>query len=257
VRIDEIRNNLKNGSGRELLLYETVDSTNSIALSLSARVGEGAVILADSQERGRGRLGRSWISPPGVNIYMSIVLRPSIRPSDATLITLMAGVACAIAIRRVTGVAVSIKWPNDLIASGKKLGGILTELKTDGKKIDVAVIGIGINVNMDPDQLPGDIKKIATSLKNETGRLYAREDVAAEILNEIDLWYMSLKKMDREKILFSWRQLTSTLGREVVVTAGHETCRGFAESIDDEGMLILRLQSGNTRKISSGDLTIV
>jgi BirA family biotin operon repressor/biotin-[acetyl-CoA-carboxylase] ligase len=257
VRIDEIRKNLKRGSKREILFYETVGSTNSIALDLSGRTEEGSVILSDSQERGRGRLGRLWISPPGVNIYMSIVLKPGIKPSDATLITLMAGVACAVAIRKVTGLGVSIKWPNDLMASGKKLGGILTELKTDGKTIAVAVVGIGINVNMDMSELPGDIKKMATSFRNETGKIYHRESVVAEILNEIDRWYSNLKEMDREKILFSWRRLSSTLGREVMVVAGRKTCKGIAESIDDEGMLILRLPSGDIERISSGDLTIL
>ncbi len=257
MQIDEIKKNLRSGSGREILFYETVGSTNSVALNLSERTEEGAVILSDCQEKGRGRLGRLWISPPGVNIYMSIILKPEIKPADATLITLMAGVACSIALRRVSGLDIRVKWPNDLMVADKKLGGILTELKTDGKKIAFAIVGIGINVNMDMNEFPGDIREIATSFKNETGKTYSRENIISEILSEIDRWYLRLKKMDRETILSSWKQLTSTLGREVMVMAGRETWKGFAESVDDEGMLILRLPSGETKKISSGDLKIL
>jgi BirA family biotin operon repressor/biotin-[acetyl-CoA-carboxylase] ligase len=257
VRIDEIKKNLRSGPGREILFYETVGSTNSVALTLSERAEEGTVILSDCQEKGRGRLGRLWISPPGVNIYMSIILKPEMKPADATLLTLTAGVACSIALRRVSGLDIRIKWPNDLMVADKKLGGILAELKTDGKKIAFAIVGIGINVNMDMNEFPGDIREIATSFKNETGKIYSRENVISEILSEIDRWYLKLKKMDRESILSSWKQLTSTLGREVTVITGPKTWKGFAESVDDEGMLILRLPSGETEKISSGDLTIL
>lgn len=257
MQIDEIKRNIKGGLGREIIFYETVGSTNSVALSLPERTEEGTVILSDCQEKGRGRLGRLWVSPPGVNIYMSIILKPKIKPADATLITLMAGVACSIALIRVTGLEIKIKWPNDLMVSDKKLGGILTELKTDGKKIAFAIVGIGVNVNMDMNEFPGDMRKIATSLKNETGKTYSRENVVAKILSEIDRWYFSPPKMDRETILSAWRRLTSTLGREVMVVAGLEIYEGVAKSIDDEGRLILRLPSGETKRISSGDLTIL
>ncbi len=214
-------------------------------------------MLADSQERGRGRLGKKWVSPSGVNIYMSIILRPEIEPNDATLITIMAAVGCTIALRRVTGLNVTIKWPNDLMVSGKKIGGILTELKTDPNSINFAIVGVGINVNIDIDALPDDVKKIATSVKDETGTPYSRTEIIVEILNEIDKWYRILKRMGRKILLSEWQRLTSTLGREVKVTVGKEAFAGLAESINDEGMLILRLPSGVLKRISAGDLTIL
>jgi BirA family transcriptional regulator, biotin operon repressor / biotin---[acetyl-CoA-carboxylase] ligase len=214
-------------------------------------------VLADSQEKGKGRLGRFWISPSGVNIYMSIITRPEADPEDATLLTIMAAVGCTIALRRVTDLNVSIKWPNDLMASDKKLGGILTEMKTCPGRVIFAIIGIGINVNVDMDVFPDDVKKIATSVKNETSKVYSRTEIIAEILNELDKWYKILKGMGKKILLTEWQRLTSTLGREVKVSVGKETFAGLAESLDDKGMLILRLMSGELKRISSGDLTIL
>jgi len=214
-------------------------------------------VLADSQEKGKGRLGRFWISPSGVNIYMSIITRPEADPEDTTLLTIMAAVGCTIALRRVTDLNVSIKWPNDLMASDKKLGGILTEMKTCPGRVIFAIIGIGINVNVDIDVFPDDVKKIATSVKNETSKVYSRTEIIAEILNELDKWYKILKGMGKKILLTEWQRLTSTLGREVKVSVGKETFAGLAESLDDKGMLILRLMSGELKRISSGDLTIL
>ncbi len=257
MEIDDIKAGIKGGIGREIFFYETVGSTNTVASDLAEKTIEGAVVVADSQQKGRGRLGRKWESPPGVNIYVSIILRPKIEPKEATLITIMAAVACTTALRRVTGLHVTIKWPNDLMVSDKKIGGILSELKTDHGRIIYAVVGIGINVNVDIDTYPADVQEIATSVKNETGMSYSREVVISEILNEIDYWYKILNGMGKGILLLEWQKLTSTLGREVKVTVGKETFTGLAESIDSEGMLILRLPSGMLKKINSGNLTIL
>ncbi|MEW6067582.1 MAG: biotin--[acetyl-CoA-carboxylase] ligase [Nitrospirota bacterium] len=257
MQTEDIKAKVKGRIGREILFYQTVSSTNTIALDLAEKgKTEGAVVLADSQEKGKGRLGRTWVSPPGVNVYMSIITRPEIKPKDVTLITLMTAIACTTALRKVTGLNITIKWPNDLIVSDKKLGGILTETKTSPERINIAIIGIGINVNMDIDAIPDDLKDIVTSIKIETGKTYSRAELIAEILNEIDKWYNILNRTDRERILSEWKQLTSTLGKEVMVTVGNETFFGLAEFVDDEGMLILRLQSGMLKRINTGDLTI-
>jgi len=256
--IADIKTSIKGETGREIFFYETVGSTNTIAAELAEKgAQEGTVIIADSQEKGRGRLGRHWVSPPGVNIYMSIILRPKIKPKDVTLLTIIAAVGCTAALRKVTGLNVTIKWPNDLTVYDKKLGGILTEVKTAPKEIIFAVTGIGINVNMDVKSLPDDVKNLATSVKNETGNLYPREVIIAEILNEISQWYKALKEMKRDILLSEWQKMTSTLGREVQVVTGKETFTGLAESIDDEGMLILKLRDGKLKRISTGDITIV
>jgi BirA family biotin operon repressor/biotin-[acetyl-CoA-carboxylase] ligase len=249
---------IKGTIGRRVLFYEKVGSTNTVAAELAQEgAREGTVVLADSQEKGRGRIGRCWVSPPNVNIYMSIILRPEIKPREGQLITIMAAIGCALALRRVTGLNVTIRWPNDLMVSDKKIGGILTETKTYSRRILFAVVGIGINVNIEVDAFPDDIKKTATSVKNETGMPYSRKTIIIEVLNEIDHWYRTLKEMGKGILLSEWRKLASDYGREVKVTDGRVTLRGLVESIDDEGRLVLRLQSGELKRIRAGDVTIL
>jgi len=255
LKAEDITSKIKGIIGREIFIYDTVSSTNTVALKLAGNTSEGAVVLADSQEKGRGRLGRAWLSPPAVNLYMSVILKPDVDPQNITLITILSAVACADALRRTTGLHISIKWPNDLMIHDRKLGGILTEIRTERKGILFAIVGIGININTDLQEFPHDIRDIATSTLNETGRIFLREEITAEILNEMDRWYKFLNKMDRKPLLDRWKELSSTLGRQVMVSTAHETLNGFAETIDDEGMLILRSFSGQVRKISSGDLT--
>ncbi len=256
--LDKIRAGIKGSIGKEILFYETVDSTNSIAEILAAKgKAEGTVVIAETQKKGRGRLGRSWVSPPFVNIYMSVILRPQIEPKDITLITIMASIACITVLRKIPGLDANIKWPNDLIASGKKIGGILTEVHIAEKRLRYAVTGIGLNVNMDSIEFPGEIKDIATSLKIETGRTYSRTEILIHILNELDSWYKILKEMKREELLNEWKLLNCTLGREVIIATGKENLTGLAESINNEGMLVLRLPSGERRIVCSGDLTIL
>ncbi len=257
MNVSEIKAQIKGVIGKEIFFYETVGSTNTVGAELFEKASEGAVVLADSQERGRGRRGRTWISPAGVNLHMSVILRPKMEIRDATLITIMAAVACATALRKATGLDVSIKWPNDLTVSGKKLGGILTDLKTEKGMIVAAIVGIGINVNSDTDTFPGEVNKIATSVKKETGNLYAREAITVAVLGEIDRWYTILQRADNNMLLSEWKRLNSTLGKQVAVTLGEETFNGVAEDIDDEGRLLLQLPSGEIKRISSGDLTVL
>ncbi len=253
----EIQSKLRGSIGKEILFYKTINSTNLLAMEIAEKTPEGTVVIADSQETGRGRLGRTWLSPPHVNIYMSIILKPVIGTHDVTLLTIMASVACAKALGEATGLNVSIKWPNDLMVSNKKIGGILTELKIEHNKIVYAVVGIGINVNIEHDAFPEDLKETATSLKNETGKAYHREDIVSRVLDEIDIWYGFLKKMDRKKLLAEWEKNTSTLGKKVKVIVGKETLVGLAESIDNDGRLVLKLPSGERKRISSGDLILL
>ena len=258
ITVEDLIKEIKGDTGRKIFFHESVDSTNKIAFELAEKgTAEGAVVLADSQEKGKGRRGRSWISPPGVNIYLSIITRPSIDPEDVTLLTITASFACTIALRRVTDLKIAIKWPNDLMVCDKKLGGILTEMKTCPGRIIFAIVGIGINVNVDVDAFPDDVKKTATSIRNETGTVYSRVEMIGEILNEFDKWYNALKEGRKKTILYEWQRFTSTLGREIKVVTGTETLTGFAESLDDKGMLILRSASGERKRISAGDVTIL
>ncbi len=244
---------------RKILFYDSVDSTNDVGAGLIACAGAepGTVVLADAQDRGKGRRGRRWLSPPGQNIYMSIILRPEISPRDFALLTLLAAVSSAGALRRVTAADVSIKWPNDLVLSGRKLGGILTEVKSGPDRTIHAVIGIGLNVNAWKKDLPDEIKEIATSLAIETGRVWVRTGIAAAILDEFEHLYKQLIQEGRGPLIRECRRLSSTLGKKVLVVTGKMRAAGVAEDIDDEGMLLLRLPSGEIRRVSAGDLEML
>lgn len=257
MNCEAIKEKVRGEIGKEILFYRNTGSTNTLALGLADTSAEGLVIIADSQKSGKGRLGRTWWSPPEKNIYMSILLKPQIEPLEVTLITILSAVACATAIRKTAGLKVTIKWPNDLIVSDKKIGGILTELKLKDKRITHAVVGIGINVNSGRDQLPEDIRETATSVIIEKGSTVSREEIIPETLNEIGRWYAILKDGGKHMLLEEWKRLSSTLGKKVNVVIGNRRLFGFAESIDGEGRLILRLESGEVEKIHSGDLTVL
>lgn len=258
---EEIKSSLNNSSkiiGREIIFFDTLNSTNTSAMEFAEKgCPEGTVIIADSQISGKGRLGRKWLSPPGKNLYMSIILMPALSPRDAAVVTLMSAVACASSIKRLSAIPISIKWPNDIIVSNKKLGGILTEIKADMDRIFYAVIGIGININLTVEEMPDDIKGIATSIKNETGNTISRTQAALEILKELDKWYCLLLTSGKKPIIQEWRHLSSTIGCAVKVTVGDKIFTGVAEDIDEEGMLLLKQPDNSIKKISAGDVTIL
>jgi BirA family biotin operon repressor/biotin-[acetyl-CoA-carboxylase] ligase len=254
-----IKSGIKENLWKNIFVYDKVSSTNELAMSLAAKdkLWSNTVIIADSQEKGKGRLGRTWISQPGMNIYMSILLRPKLETGNATMLTLLAAVACAHAIKKISGLPVRIKWPNDLMLSGKKLGGILTEIRAEIDKINLAVIGIGINVNMAEKDFIEEIHSVATSIKKESGKNCSRNELIIEILRQFERFYGILIKKGKNTLLDQWKRLSSTIGKNVKVVIGDETLIGLAEDIDDNGMLILKLDSGLRRQISAGDITLL
>ncbi|MDP2168098.1 MAG: biotin--[acetyl-CoA-carboxylase] ligase [Thermodesulfovibrionales bacterium] len=255
--VEELQALLKGRFGKEIIFLKKTASTNDLAMELAQNhAPEGTVVIADSQTNGRGRLGRRWSSPQGVNIYMSVILRPEIAPKDATLLTIMSAVSVAEAVKKTTGLDVTIKWPNDLIVSGRKLGGILLEMRSEPDRILFAVVGVGINVNIRSSAFPPDIRDIATSVLEETGDQAKRTTIAAEILTGMENNLNLLKQGKISLLLQMWRGLSSTLGRDVIVTTGDITIRGTAEDIDREGRLILSTADGPL-KISAGDLTVL
>ena len=257
--LKEIRDGLANLNpriGSKIVFFRIIGSTNTAAAGLAEK-GEqdGTVIIAESQTEGRGRRGRTWASPAGKNLYLSIILRPGIPPRDASILTFMSAVACASAIRRLSSVPVSVKWPNDLMAGGRKIGGILTEMKATSSCIDYAVIGVGINLNLDKSDMPDNIRDTATSLMLQTGLPQSRTGHALEIIKAMDHWYTILLESGKGRIIESWQRLSSTTGRAVTVINGETKLTGIAEGIDSEGLLILRLGDNSIMKISSGDVT--
>jgi BirA family biotin operon repressor/biotin-[acetyl-CoA-carboxylase] ligase len=253
LSLDELRSLLK---GIRVVLLDKTSSTNELAMDLAVMgYPEGSVIIADAQTEGKGRLGRKWFSPKGVNIYMSVILKPSIPPKDAAVLTLISAVSCAHAVRRLTGADVRIKWPNDLMVSGKKLGGILLEMRSELDRILFAVAGIGINVNM--ERFKDEISQSATSIFIETGKRHSRTALIVEILKEMNRWLKTLDKTGKASILNEWRRLSSTLGRNVMVVSGSETIKGVAEDIDEEGRLVIKTKDGSFKHISSGDVKML
>lgn len=258
---EEIRNSLTDsihGSpliiGKEIHIFQEIDSTNIKGMELSNKGSpEGTIILAETQTMGKGRLGRSWISPEG-NIYLSVILRPNISPSRATLITLMAAVASASALKKALNISASIKWPNDIIINGKKVGGILTEMNSEMERINYIVLGIGINVNMNPSILPPDIRVAATTLKEIIGRDLMRIEILSALLKELEVWYKIFLGSGSGPVLDEWRKLSPGLGKRIKVTSLNRIIEGIAEGIDDYGRLLVRLDGGQVEKISSGDV---
>ncbi len=259
IYIDDFKNDLVKNSkiiGKEILYFESINSTNSLALKLiETSHKDGTVIIANEQLAGRGRFERRWISPAKKNLYMSIILSPELSLKNLSFLSLMTAVSCASAIRKLTPLNVSIKWPNDIVVEEKKLGGILIETKTYKEKI-YAILGIGINVNFKRLEMPEDIRDFATSIMEETGITYSRAQIALELLKDLDRWYYILLNKGFEKIKKEWLNLTSTIGRFIRVMSGSDIYTGKAIGIDEEGMLLLN--TGDfIRKISSGDVTIL
>ncbi|HUB87098.1 MAG TPA: biotin--[acetyl-CoA-carboxylase] ligase, partial [Verrucomicrobiae bacterium] len=176
--------------GRDIRVFEQTTSTNDVIEKLARDgVREGVVVFAESQTKGRGRLGRKWLSPARKGLWFSILLRPDLRPQETTQLTVASAVALRRAIESETKLQPEIKWPNDILLGGKKVAGILTELSAELDKVRCVVLGIGIDVNLDAGELPNDLKKIATSLKIESGEKISRAELATAILRELDFDY--------------------------------------------------------------------
>ncbi|MDR5683121.1 MAG: biotin--[acetyl-CoA-carboxylase] ligase [Armatimonadota bacterium] len=234
--------------GQRLRWFDTVGSTNDVARTL-AYMGEpeGTVVVAQTQTAGRGRLGRRWVSPPG-GLWFSVILRPIAAPHDVPLLGLAAAVAASRGIERACGVRVGLRWPNDLIVARKKVGGILAEA---GPEIRWVVVGIGINANVEPDRLPEG----ATSLSAVVGEPVDRAALLRAILAELETAYEAFRGEARATLLGQWRERATTLGKRVRVDLPSGTYEGVAESVDEDGALILRLPGGRTKRIVAGEVT--
>lgn len=245
--------------GREIISYKKVDSTNDIAYQLAEKgVKEGTIILAEEQSRGKGRHGRHWVSPSKGGIYLSCILRPKIPPSEIPRITLLAAVATAKAIRTATSLDVSIKWPNDLVLDGKKICGILTEMKAEQDSVDFIIVGIGINVNTPLKHLP----KGSASLKDELHRRnvkgsISRVELTKHVLERLEEYYLILERNGFDPIIDAWKGLSDMLGSRIKVVLPGKTFEGLAHDINPDGALVVRLESGVLEKVSSGDVMMV
>lgn len=231
--------------GREIRYQFQTTSTQVLAHQWAKEGAvEGALVLAEKQESGRGRLGRSWYSPPYTGIWMSLILRPKIPLAHAPHMTLLASVGVTKAIRRVTGLPVQIKWPNDLLINGKKVCGILCELRGEQDQIHYLVTGIGINVNTKETDLPPELKPIATSLAIELGSPIHRASLIAVILEELELIYTRYLAEGFPVVRTEWEQAAGMLGQMVKAHTSQGELTGKALSLNENGALLMQTENG-------------
>lgn len=243
--------------GRDIRVFEQTTSTNDVIEKLARdSVREGVVVFAESQTRGRGRLGRKWLSPSHKGLWFSILLRPDMRPQQTTQLTVASAVALHRAVARETKMRPEIKWPNDILLRGKKVCGILTEMSAEQDKVRYVILGIGIDVNLNANEFPAELKKTATSLKIETGESRSRAALAAAILGELDKVYADICAGKFSGIADEWEEHCATIGKNVTVQVGDRKIRGTAESLDDAGALLLRTEHGRLEPIFGGDVTM-
>jgi len=242
--------------GKRIHFLEEVDSTNNYAVGLAvAGAEEGEAVIADRQTRGKGRLDRVWMSPPGKNLYLTVILRPRISPSVSPQLTLTAGVAAAEVLSGYCGDKVSLKWPNDILIRGRKACGILTEMRLRGTEVDFIVVGMGVNINMDRTDFDESFG-LATSLKVEVGREVSRFDVALKLLRGFGKWYRVFLEGGFSPIREEWIASSGMLGRRIEVRSKDNVEKGVFEGLDEKGALLLLDEEEERRHIISGDVVL-
>ena len=269
---DEILSRLRSEyMGRSLYYYEETDSTNLRIRQLADEgADEGTLAVSDMQTAGRGRRGRGWISPPGMNIYMSLLLKPDIAPSDAPMITIIMAMAVCDAVCDMVGGAgvvpgadretpdVRIKWPNDIVVNGRKVCGILTEMDMAGDRIDRVTVGVGINVNQsDRDLFPQDIRETATSLKLECGADVNRAVLIARIMEEFERLYVRfVQKRNLGFMHDRYEERLAGLGNEVRVLDPQGEYTGVSRGITDRGELLVETADGTVQTVYAGEVSV-
>lgn len=241
---------------QDILFFEEIDSTNTYAKQLGEKGAKaGTLVIAECQNAGKGRRGRTWVSPKGKDVYMTILLRPQIPPEHASSITLVAALSVAKAIREVTGLESGIKWPNDIVIHGKKVCGILTEMSSEPDCIHYVVVGIGINVNM--DQFDEEIKEMASSLYLEGGKTVVRAALVASVLNHFEKDYQVFcKDQSLLGLKAEYDSLLINHGKDVKIIGIQEEYAGVAQGIDETGRLLVQMEDGSLRKVVSGEVSV-
>jgi BirA family biotin operon repressor/biotin-[acetyl-CoA-carboxylase] ligase len=241
--------------GRKLVYLPEVGSTNDTARLLAQEgAPEGSLVIADYQTSGRGRLARSWEAPAESSLLFSLVFRPPMAPSQVQRLTMVCSLALVEAVEAETGLSVALKWPNDLLIDGAKAGGILIEVVLAGEQVEFVIVGIGLNVNLDPTELPGELVMPATSLLERTGRQVARVSLLCAILQAIEARYIALREGHQPQE--EWAERLVTLGHHVSVSGAEAALEGVAEGVDDDGALLVRRADGRLERILAGDVTL-
>jgi BirA family biotin operon repressor/biotin-[acetyl-CoA-carboxylase] ligase len=253
---DALRQRLKGSLfGKRIYHFFRVDSTNRVALELGhAGEPEGAIVLSEEQTAGRGRLGRTWHSERAAGIYVTLLLRPKLAPVQAPLLTMMAGLSAHTAIQNVTGLTVDLKWPNDLLVNGKKIGGILTEMHAEPGQIRFVIMGIGLNVNQ--EKFPSDLAGSATSLRIASGRRQSRLEILLRLLREFESDYNRFLREGPESVIGRFSGISSyAQGKRVRVVNGKDSYTGTTAGLAPEGLLQVKRDTGQLTTVISGDVT--
>lgn len=255
MTVNEIKLGLKTDIfGKEIVYFDETTSTNDIAFALAIDGAlDGALVIADSQTKGKGRLDRKWFSPKGTSILASLILRPKMPLSHSGNIALITAISIAQAIRHITNLNAMIKWPNDIVVNDKKTSGILVESKIEGNRAELFVIGFGINVNIPKNDFPEEILETATSLSIELQHEISRIQLLQEILYQLELRYTKLMD-DLADFLQEWKSLSVTIGRRIKIERPDDILIAQALDIDKNGALIIQLDSGEIQSIMNDDL---
>ncbi|WP_455661380.1 biotin--[acetyl-CoA-carboxylase] ligase [Pradoshia sp.] len=243
--------------GKSIHAYESVPTTQTIASELAAKgAANGTIVISEEQTEGKGRLRRVWHSPHHGGIWMSLIVKPDIPPYHAPRLTLLTAVAAVLSMRE-AGVNAGIKWPNDVLVNGRKIAGILTELHAESDQIHSVIIGIGINVNQQPDDFNDDIKDLATSLAIEKGETLDRVTFLQSFLMHFEELYQLFLHKGFLPIKEEWEKYSVTIGKQVTATTAQKTIHGYASGINEDGVLIVTDErTKEEHLIYSGDITI-
>jgi len=255
---DLLRKRLRgNLFGKRVFHFFKTDSTNRVAMELGyAGEPEGTVVMAEEQTAGRGRSGRSWHSERGTGLYFTVLLRPRLSPAQAPLLTMLAGLSAHAAIQAQTGLVPELKWPNDLMLNGKKIGGILTEMHAEPGAVRFVIVGVGINVNQ--EKFPVELAPIATSLRKESGKMNYRLELLVRLLTQFESDYNRFLREGAAFVVDQFQSVSSfAKGRRVRVDTGSESYEGITAGLNPDGLLLVARDDGSLVTVIAGDVTEV
>jgi BirA family transcriptional regulator, biotin operon repressor / biotin---[acetyl-CoA-carboxylase] ligase len=237
------------------VLAETGSTNDELRAQAEAGAPEGVVLIAEVQTRGRGRLGRPWVSPGGKNLTMSVLLRPHLPAEQCFRITLLAGLAVAETLADGYGLKPRIKWPNDVLLHDRKVCGILAEMHATAAAVDYVILGLGVNLNLQREELPEELRALATSVGEELGRTVSRSEFARNLLAALEARYRLFQQGKWPEILAAWNHWAAVAGQEVTVESGSGTIQGQVVRVDDDGALrVFDRQARVERRILAGDV---
>ncbi|MCS7280789.1 MAG: biotin--[acetyl-CoA-carboxylase] ligase [Desulfobacterota bacterium] len=240
--------------GRKIVYRRVIESTNTYALNLAKRgEEEGTCVVSDMQTKGRGRLERKWFSPPNENIYMSIILRPKVLQDQIYNLAFLSCLAVYDVVKPILESEPALKWPNDVLIKGKKVSGTLIEIAHGSETLDFAVVGIGLNVNMEEEDLPQDLKGVATSLYIETKKKHSRDLICANLINNFEKYYLKFLEEGPDVIRILWEEKAKIRGRVLTLQEGEKVILGICEGLNEKGGLVIKTERG-TEVVYTGDL---